>query len=543
FEDQRESSRAEADFQMGIDQSPRMTAQRKKITSAFGPAIQRKGASPMQKMKKAERSDALEKKPVTSSKNSAAPAIVQRDPGDEPIVEWMQKTGRASKMGYDLLCEQVEAGKKQIMMLEFYSGPVEDEDNSELAAAKIRIAGTSAAVREQIAGLPDAVSEARATAVGLAAATSIDTPHELLDDWSNQSLAAMREIALAQANAAATLVRIKEQAVKMASIAMGAGEIHMMRGLLKVADDSDAATASGDRVIADLNGDDAVASSGKEKAGLVTTLSDATNNAVTGVGFGVLGALEAGGVFSLSTASVVLGVIGGVLGLLFGAIGVFLGVKNIIRAKQSVKKLKDAKSKVSNSELEAIAEYAIDQKKDKARRNKAAVVGGLTAIGAGAIGLVALSVATFGLAAIVAGIGAALIGLGILGYRIIRNWRKRKAERKAFADQLIAEVQGGEEEAQARQIITSVGMDPTQVGQPGFRDNLAGKLKGYVKSKRTRMAEGLIKSLIAGKPSEVFDSELILGALGVDSEWVKAQVDAEKPNKAVSKVAGKLASW
>ncbi|VAX27566.1 hypothetical protein MNBD_NITROSPIRAE01-1079, partial [hydrothermal vent metagenome] len=41
FEDQRESSRAEADFQMGIDQSPRMTAQRKKITSAFGPAIQR----------------------------------------------------------------------------------------------------------------------------------------------------------------------------------------------------------------------------------------------------------------------------------------------------------------------------------------------------------------------------------------------------------------------------------------------------------------------------------------------------------------------
>ncbi len=547
FEDQRESSRAQADLQMSIDQSPPMIAQRKEMAGAFGSTVQGKGVSPMQQMKnvKGSNSDALQQRPVASSKNSAAPAVVQRDPGDEPIVEWMQKAGQATQKGYELLCEQVEVVKKQMTMLEFYSGPVEDEDNSELAAAKIRIAGTSAAVREHIGGLPDAVSDARATAVGFAAAVNIDTPHELLDTWSKESLAAMGEVARAQANAAGTLVRIKEQAVKMAQVAVGAGEIHMMRGLLKVADDCYAATAEGDVIIGGLNSQDNVSSSGKENLGLATTLGDATNNATTGLAFGVVGALDAASVFSLSTAAATaLGVIGGVLGLFFGSIGVFLGVKNTIRAKQSIKKLKGVKSKVSNAELEAIAKYAIDQKKNKAGNNTAAAVGSLYAVGAGAIGLIALSVATFGLAAIVAGIGAALIGLGLLGYKIIHKWRKRKAERKFFSDRLIAEVQeNGAEVAEAKRIITGVGMDPANVAQPGFRDNLAKNLKGYVKSKRTRMAEGLIKGLIAGKPSEIFDSELILGALGVDSEQIRAWVDAEKPKKAVSKVAGKLASW
>ena len=546
FEDQRESSHQQAALRVSIMQSPAIMRQGRQMAKAFGPAIQGKGMSPVQQMKRTNGTEPLQEKNEPASKNGAVPAsVVQRDPGDGPLVEFIQKQGRHAATAYDLLCEQVEAGKKQVTMLEFYSGPVEDEDNTELAAAKLRIAETSAAVREHIAGLPDAVSDARATAVALARVVSIATPHELFDDWTKQSLAAIKKVAFAQAKAAGMLVRIKEEAVKMATIAMGAHEIHMMRALLKVADESDAAASDGDRVVVELNGDDSVGSSGKEKAGLAITFSDATNNAVTGIGFGVVSALDAGGVFSLSSgAATALGVIGGVLGLFFGAIGIFLGVKNTIRANQSKKKLKDAKSKVSNSELEAIAEYAINQKEKKALRNTAAAVGGLAAIGAGVIGLIALSVATFGVAAIVAGIGAALIGLGILGYRIIHNWRKRKAERKAFADQLIAAVQGGEEDAaQARQVITGVGMDPAQAGNPGFRDNLAGKLKAYVKSKRTRMAEGLIKSLIVGKPSEVFDSELILGALGLDAEEIRAWVTADKANKAVSMVAGKLASW
>lgn len=545
FEDQRESSREQADLQAGIDQSPRMIAQRKKIANAFGPVVQGNGASPVQKINSAHGAAAAQQKPVVSSENGAGPDVVQRDPGDEPIVEWMQQAGRTTKRAYDLLCTQVDVGKVQVALLKLFADPVQDEDNSELSAAQDGVNSAAAAFHDGIAGLPDEAMTPYVKATTYGEKASVATPHDVLVDWSEKSLAAMNQVSMALAKASGMLVKVKEEAVKMANVAKDAGEIHMMRGLLKVADDCYAATAEGDAIIVDLNSQDNVSSSGKEVLGKAGAGGDATNNAITGVGFGVVSALDAANVFSLSTvAATALGVIGGVLGLFFGSIGVFLGVKNTIRAKQSIKKLKDAKSKVSNAELEAIAEYAIDQKKDKATNNTVAAVGGLYAVGAGAIGLVALSVATFGLAAIVAGIGAALIGLGLLGYKIIHKWRKRKAERKAFADQLIAEVQSnGDQVAEARRIITGVGMDPANVAQPGFRDNLAKNLKGYVKSKRTRMAEGLIKSLIAGKPSEVFDSELILGALGVDPEQIRAWVDAEKSNKAVSKVEGKLSSW
>ena len=69
FEDQRESSRAQADLQSSIAQSPRMTRQRKKMAAAFGSEVQRKPSSS---------------------------PVVQRDPGDEPLVEWMQTVGRVS---------------------------------------------------------------------------------------------------------------------------------------------------------------------------------------------------------------------------------------------------------------------------------------------------------------------------------------------------------------------------------------------------------------------------------------------------------------
>ena len=533
LQDGRGSARNLADLQSGIDQSPFMSAQREGIARAFGPVRQGGGTAVAQRLAQGHHS------------GGAVAPVVQRHPDDNALVAFIKQQGMHAGTAYDLLCQQVEAGITQVSMLEFYSGPVENEANPELAAAKLRIAETAETVRGHIAALPEAASDARATAVGMAQATSLATPHELLDPWSKEVLAAVKVVALSQAKAAAMLVKIKEEAVKMAGIAVTENEVHMMRGLLKVADESDAAAAEGDRVVAQLNGEDAVSSSAKQKVGLVVAASDALNNATTGVGFGVVGALAAGNVFSLSTSTAaVLGVIGGVLGLFFGFIGAFLGVKNAILSNRKKKALVDAKSKLSSGELEEIADYAIEQKGKKVTRNTAAAVGGLIAMTAGALGLVAVSVASFGVAAIVAGIAAALIGLGFLGFKIIRNWRKRKAERATFADELIAQIQGGEEDAeQARQLVSGVGLDPMQVGQKGFRKRLIGKVGDYIASKRTRMAEGLIRSLISGKPSEVFDAELVLGALGVDPEGVKAQVNANKVNKAVSKVAGKLASW
>ncbi len=522
-------------FQSRFADSPHLQAQSENIDRVFGSNRQNKGTTVVSQQKHV--------KPHPSDGGHAS--VVQRDLGDKPLVDFIKNQGARAKTAYDLLCAQVEAGNTQVRMLEFYSEPIENEANAELATAKQRIAETANALRGHISGLPDAASDARATAVGLANASSLATPHALLDQWSKDVLAAVKIVAFAQARSAGILVKIKQEAVKMAQIAMAEQEIPLMRGLLKVADESDAAAAEGDRVIAELNGDDSVSSSGKEKAGLVATASDALNNAATGVGFGVVGALDAGNVFSLSTtAAAALGIVGGALGIFFGAIGTFLGVKNAIQGARKKKALKNAKSKLSNAELEEIANYAIEQKGKKVKRNVAATVGGLIAITAGVLGLIAVSVATFGVAAIVAGIVAALIGLGFLGFKIIRNWRKRKAERTAFADELISQIQGGEEDAeQSRQIVSGVGLDPGQIEQKGFRKKLIRKVGIYIASKRTRMAQGLVRALVSGKPSEVFDAELILGALGIDPEWIKAQVEADKANKAVGKVAGKLASW
>jgi len=529
FEDHRSPAVSQSHLQSKIDRSPRVAKQRKTIARVAAPS-----------------EPGFEGLAREAVQRQASPAsVLQRDPTDQGLVDFIKVRADLAAEGYDLLCDQVEASKMQIDLLAFYAAPIQNAANLEIMKAKTRIAETAALVREKAALFPEEASEARAQAVALGSAATLKTPHALLAQWMTEAIQALGVVAITQAKAAGVLVNIRNEAVKMAKIALNAHEPHMMRGLLKVADTSAAAAADGDRAVNALNARDKVSSSGKEKLGFVTTVSDSLNNATTGVAFGAVGALDAGGVFSLSTATAsALGVVGGVLGIFFGAIGTFLGVKNALQGARKKKALKKAKSNLSNASLEEIADYAIDQKGTKVVRNSAAAVGGLLAIGAGVLGLIALSVASFGIAAIVAGIVAGLVGLGFVGYKIIHSWRKRKSERNAFADELIDQITThGEEEAQARQIVSDVGLDPNQAGEKKFRSKLSGKVGAYVKSKRILMAEGLIQKLIAGKPSEVFDSELILGALGVDPEWVRRQIEADKVNKAVGKVARKLSSW
>ncbi len=317
FEDCRPATQALSDLQSGIERSPRMTMQRKQIEDVFGSEIQ--GLNDV---------DVAQKERVSHPETRSSTCLVQRDLGDQALVDFIIGQGNRTKRVYDLLCEQVEVAKSQVTMLTFYSGPLENEGNAELATAKERIAETAQAVRGGIRNLPEEASEARATVLGLAQVSSLATPQELLVEWSEDVLAAVKIVALSQAKAAGILVKIKDDAVKMANVAMAENEIHMMRGLLKIADESAAASEDGDRIVAELKGEDATSSSRKEKAGLVATASDALNNASTGIGFGVVGVLDAGNVFSLSTtAAAVLGVIGGVLGVFFGAIGTLVGLK------------------------------------------------------------------------------------------------------------------------------------------------------------------------------------------------------------------------
>jgi len=92
-------------------------------------------------------------------------------------------------------------------------------------------------------------------------------------------------------------------------------------------------------------------------------------------------------------------------------------------------------------------------------------------------------------------------------------------------------------------MIIKAGMDPNDVGQPGFSKKLSKNVKRLVTSKREQMATDLVRHLSEGKPSERFYAGTILGALKINIAEIQEQVDNKKSNKAVSKVAGKLASW
>ncbi|MEC4678478.1 MAG: hypothetical protein VST69_06985 [Nitrospirota bacterium] len=549
LEDQRESSRAQADLQMSIDQSPRMTAQRKKIASAFGPAIQRKGASPIQQMKKAKGADTLQQKPVQSSGNGSALSVVQRAPEDEAMVKLIQKVGRHSKITYDLLCQQVKVGTEQSTILKSFAGSEQFEGNNEFKAAQEKMSEVADRLKNQILGLPQEASAAHAKAVDLGQNVTTETPRLELYQLKNESITAIQMVAKVQAKASGTLVKIKEKAVEVAQKAMEVGEIEDMRILLKVADVSHAEATRGDSVIVNLKSDDKVKASGKEKTANVVGHLDTANNIGTGVGFSAISIADIalGSAFVLSgVAALALGLIGGILGTVFGAVGVFLGVKSAIRGAQKKKALKKAKGMLSNDDLKDIADYAIAQKGQKVKRGVVAASAGGVALTAGVLGLLSIGVATLGVAALVVGLAAALIGLGMVAYRMIKSWKKRKAERKAFADELIAQVlQKGENEAEAKQMIAKVGMNPDKINEDpkAFSKKLSKKVGGLAKSKREATAGDLVSHLVGGKPSEVFDAGMILGALGMDVAKIREQVDEGETNKAVSKVAGKMASW
>jgi len=545
FEDQRESSRAQADLQMSIDQSPRMTAQRKKIASAFGPEVQRKTVSPFPQIQRKNSQNTVQREPAV---NTSSSSVIQRDLGDEPLVAILESNGVKAEGAYDLLDRQVEVGNNQVDLLEGITKQIEALDDETLISAQNEVYRVIGKFKTEISGLPAKVSAAKEKAAKIGATANVLWEHSHLATLAEDSCLALAKIKSALSKAGGALVKIKEEAVKLAQKAMEAGEIRMMQGLLKVADDSHAEATRGDSVIVNLNSDDAAKSSKKEKIGSVVGHLDSANNVVTGVGFSAISIVDIamGTAFVLSgVAALALGVIGGVLGVVFGTIGIFLGLKSAYRGWQKKKALKAAKGKLSNlNDLEEIADYAIEQKGQKQKRGGVAAAGGAVALTAGVLGLVALSVATFGLAALVIGLAAALIGLGMIGYRLIHSWIKRKAERKAFADELIAQVrEKGADAAGAEKMIIKAGMKPGDVETPGFRKKLSKNVKGLVKSKREQMATDLVSHLTQGKPSEIFDAGIILGALGMDIAKIHQQVNSGQSNKAVSKVAGKMASW
>jgi len=261
-----------------------------------------------------------------------------------------------------------------------------------------------------------------------------------------------------------------------------------------------------------------------------------------------------GGVVS-GTASIVGVTLGGVIGsvlfsafgALFGAVGVFLGARAAVRSGAKAKELRALVPSLSSEQAKEIAEYAAAQKTTKQERaTGVAVVSGVAAAAglvgaltipaiAGVIGLAAATVATLGMAAAVAGVLAAAIGIGVVAWRW---WHRRKKKQRAV-DQLVSTVVAEATDPE----------HPDPEAQRVFAEAKGDKqqLRAWAESKIANVREDMAKStvtlLVSGKPSEQLEAEVLVSTLGLAPDALRGKVAAGDAAGAVADVAGKLASW
>jgi hypothetical protein len=291
----------------------------------------------------------------------------------------------------------------------------------------------------------------------------------------------------------------------------------------------------------------------RDNASSVFDVADGLNN-VGGVAGGVAGIVEAAGVSGASGGAAV-GLLGGILGIVFGTLGTLLALYGLISGLIKKSRLNAIAPAITDDEMVDTLSYAQAQTDKATTRSGVAIGAGLTAIAAGVLGVLAITAATLGPVAIGVGIAAAVIGLGFVAWKYVHKKNKRKEERMAFAETMVNEVQNIDSPyfSEYADVIMKNGLNPADGrldGTPAAiekRKALIAKLSNHVgdliKSKRQDYAEGILDALVNGEPSQQFEAELILGALGRDPDKVRKAIAEDDTATQISRLMGSLSSW
>lgn len=296
---------------------------------------------------------------------------------------------------------------------------------------------------------------------------------------------------------------------------------------------------------------------GRKRDGISTVFdyADAVNN-VGGVAGGTAGIVEAAGVSGASGGAVV-GMLGGILGIIFGSIGTLLALYGLVSGLVKKSRLNAIAPAITDDEMVDTLSYAQSQTDKATVRAGMAIGAGLTAITAGVLGVLAVTAATLGPAAIGVGIAAAVIGLGFVAFKYIHKVNKRKAERLAFAETMVNEVQNIDSPyfSEYAEVMMKNGLNPADgrlnpdqtAVSPEKRAALINKLSDHVadliKTKRQEYAEGILDALVNGQPSQQFEAELVLGALGREPDKVRKAIAEDDVATQISRLMGALSSW
>ncbi|MEX1023091.1 MAG: hypothetical protein WD058_08075 [Dehalococcoidia bacterium] len=236
--------------------------------------------------------------------------------------------------------------------------------------------------------------------------------------------------------------------------------------------------------------------------------------------------------FALTTvAATVAGTISTSIGIAFAAVGTILAIRSAILAGSAKKRLAAAEKYLSTEGATKVAQYAKQQKSTKQKRQA-----GLAVLGAATVAIGIAGIATGGIGLAVAGLVVALAGLGVVLGKYIHSKRKRAAEAKAAAHLAgTYEASADAGDAEAVRIVRDVNQ--------GDRAKLEAWCATAIANQRHNSAAQVVAMLGSAVPSERFNGQTIVEALGVKPADVLTALDAGDAGAAIGLVERKLASW
>jgi hypothetical protein len=322
--------------------------------------------------------------------------------------------------------------------------------------------------------------------------------------------------------------RLAEYAVQLAQMGRRLQQPDYVQTVLAAADQAQAHGARPAPPRPSLNDVEAAATKHDVRS-LRFAQTDFVNNAAAVITGGI-------GLASTAVAAAVAGAASAAFGTLMAGIGTALAIRAAWHASGAIDRIAGIEQYLTSDQMKAVAQYAKKQKqKKKDRQTALAVLGGTTAlIGGATLVLAILGIATGGVALGIAGILVAGLALGVVFGKWIRSKYKRSREQtvaKQVADGVFAGFRDGEPEATA--IYTR---------HNGSREAIEAWAQREYTQRRHHTAVGLVGSLESEVPSEKFNAETLVEALGVSPDAVRTAA-AEDPAKAVGMVERKLASW
>ena len=276
----------------------------------------------------------------------------------------------------------------------------------------------------------------------------------------------------------------------------------------------------------------------------VVDVLDFFNNVGIGAVGGTIGLIaEVGGAVAKTAALTAFGTAGAIIGIIFGAIGLAAGSVAAIHSFIKKRKLLEIADSLyqagSNPEIVALADYAAEQKRKKMWGGTAVAVIGGTALAAG---IITLAVPVVGpIIGGVLGVGAAIMGLGLVAGKWIRKrWKRRQQAGKVL--EAIRDP-GHDEHVSAVAMLGEIGLTTRQLGalsDKKAKSLIAKKIDDFNKSKRELMAEKLLAFLrLPDGDQDRIDAEEVALGLGLKPARLRAKSD-EKSKKTIM---GKLSSW